>query len=67
VDEAMAFDANIKASNEGHLGQQLPLTLELPGSESGKENTIPCGHFIEYHPTINGTWFFICCDTKAVS
>lgn len=67
VDEAMGFDANIKASNEGHLGQQLPLTPELPGSESGEENTIPRGHLIEYHPTINGMWFFIRCDTKAVS
>ena len=68
VDEAMAFDVNIEASNEGHLGQQLPLTPELLGSDSGKEeNTISHGHFIEYHPTINGTWFFICCDIKAVS
>jgi hypothetical protein len=68
VDETMAFDVNIEASNEGHLGQQLPLAPELPGSDSGKEeNAIPQGHFIEYHPTINGIWFFICCDIKAVS
>jgi hypothetical protein len=67
VDEAMGFDVNIEASNKGHLGQQLPLTPELPGSESGKENTIPCGHLIEYYPTINSMWFFIHCDTKAVS
>jgi hypothetical protein len=67
VDEAIGFNANIEASNERHLGQQLPLTPELPGSESGEENTIPHGHFIKYHPTINGMWFFICCDTKAIS
>jgi hypothetical protein len=68
VDETMAFDVNIEASDEGHLGQQLPLAPELPGSDSGKEeNTIPQGHFIKYHPTINGTWFFIRCDIKAVS
>jgi hypothetical protein len=63
----MVFDASVEASDEGHLGQQLPLTPESPGSDSGEENTIPHGHFIEYHPTINGTWFFICCDIKAVS
>lgn len=67
VDEAMAFGINIEASDEGHLGQQLPLTPELPGSDSSKENAIPPGHFIEYHPTINGMWFFMCCNIKAVS
>lgn len=60
VDEDMAFNANIEASDEGHRGQQLPWTPESPRSDSGEENAIPQGHFIEYHPTINGTWFFIC-------
>ena len=56
VDEAMAFDVNIKASDKGHLGQQLPLTPELLGSDSCEENNaIPLGHFIKCHPTINGT------------
>jgi hypothetical protein len=36
VDEVPAFDANVKAFNEGHLRQQLSLTPELSGSDSGK-------------------------------
>jgi hypothetical protein len=36
VDEVPAFDANIEAFDEGHLRQQLSLTVELLGSDSSK-------------------------------
>jgi len=36
VDEVPAFNANVEAFNKGHLRQQLSLTLELSGSDSGK-------------------------------
>jgi hypothetical protein len=58
VDEVLAFDVNVEAFNESHLRQQLSLTPELSGSDSGKaqgNNAIPHGHFIKWHPTINGT------------
>ena len=62
VNEVPAFDANVEAFNEGHLRQQLSLTLELLGSDSGKaqgNNAISHGHFIKWHPTINNIWSFI--------
>jgi len=62
VDEVPAFDVNVEAFDEGNLRQQLSLTLELLGSDSGEaqgNDAIPHSRFIEWHPTINGTWSFI--------
>jgi hypothetical protein len=36
VDEVPAFDVNVEAFDEGHLRQQLSLTVELSGSDSSK-------------------------------
>jgi hypothetical protein len=62
VDEVPALDVNVEAFDEGHLRQQLSLTPELSGSDSSEaqgNDAIPHGHFIKWHPTINGTWSFI--------
>jgi hypothetical protein len=54
LDQEMQEDytySEINAELDEKINAETPSDIDL-------ENNIPFGHFIEYHPTLNGIWFW---------